>query len=225
MSALGWLLVTCVLYGAALAVYRRVGSAWLSPLLVLPVALAALLVALHVPYASYLGGGKWLLDLLGPTIVAFAVPVYRNAALIRRHAAELAAGIATGSVVAVASSALLSHALGLAPVEATSMVPRSVTTPFAMLVAEGLGGSPVLAAVFVVATGVVGLVVGRALVHRLPLRSALARGALLGMGAHGAGTAVAVELGALEGAVAGLVMIGAGLLLLAATPALRFVIT
>lgn len=221
MKPLAWLLATCALYAAARALYRRRPSVWLSPLLVVPSGVVLLLLVTGARYPAYMTGGRWLVELLGPTTVAFAIPLHRNAALLRRHAWELAAGIVAGSAVAVVSSALLSRALGLGPVEAASMLPRSITTPFAMTVAGALGGSPVLAAVFVIVTALVGIVAGRVLVLRLPLRSPLSRGALLGMGAHGAGTATALELGAVEGAVAGVVMIAAGLLLLLATPALR----
>jgi putative effector of murein hydrolase len=220
MKPLAWIVVTCGLYAAARALHRRVPGPWLSPLLVVPASLVALLLAIRVPYPAYMAGGTWLVRLLAPATVAFAIPLYRNAALLRRHALELAAGIGTGSVVAVVSSALLARAFGLGSVEVASMVPRSITTPFAMAAAEALGGSPVLAAVFVIATAVVGIVAGRALVVALPLRSPLSRGALLGMGAHAAGTAAALELGALEGAVASVVMVGAGLLLLVASPVL-----
>jgi len=208
MIALVWIVATVALYAASRALARRFLSPWLSPLLVVPGVLVVLLLATRTPYPTYLRGGRWLLALLGPTTVAFAVPLHRHRDLIRRYAVELVAGIATGSAVAVVSSAV-------------SMLPRSITTPFAMQVATTLGGSPVLAAVFVIVTALVGVVSGRALVGRLPLRSPIARGALLGMGAHGAGTALALELGAVEGAVSGLVMIGAGLLLLFGAPVLQ----
>ncbi len=220
MKPLGWLAVTCALYAGARALHRRRLVPWLSPLLVVPAGVVALLVASRADYPAYMTGGGWLVRLLAPATVAFAVPLYEHAALLRRHAVELAAGIVTGSAVAVASSVLLSRAMGLGPVAEVSMVPRAITTPFAMAVAKALGGSPVLAAVFVILTALVGLLAGRALVQALPLRSPLSRGALLGMGAHGVGTAAALELGALEGAVASVVMIGAGLLLLVVTPAL-----
>jgi predicted murein hydrolase (TIGR00659 family) len=224
MIALAWILLTVALYAASRAIVRRFPSPWLSPLLVVPGVLVVLLLATRTPYPTYLRGGRWLLALLGPTTVAFAVPLHRHRDLIRRYAVELLAGIATGSAVAVVSSAMLSRALGLPRTETLSMLPRSITTPFAMQVATTLGGSPVLAAVFVIVTALVGVVSGRALVSRLPLRSAVARGALLGMGAHGAGTALALELGAVEGAVSGLVMIGAGLLLLLGAPVLHVAI-
>jgi putative effector of murein hydrolase len=91
-----------------------------------------------------------------------------------------------------------------------SLLPRSFTTPFAMAFASEVGGSPDLAAVCVIATGVIGASLGSVLLSVLPLRSSFARGAMLGMGAHGAGVAKAREIGAEEEAVAGLVMILAG---------------
>lgn len=224
MSAAGWAAATVALYAAARALYRRSGAVFLSPLLLAPAALVALLLGFHVPYARYMQGGEPLGRVLGPVTVAFALPLYRQRSLLRRHAVELGAGLLVGSLVAVSSSLALAWAAGLDGVAARSMAPRSVTTPLAMLAASTLGGVPSLTAVFVIVTGLVGIVLGRLIVERLPLRSPLARGALLGLGAHGAGTAEAMQLGALEGAVAGLVMICAGLLLLAGAPVLKLVL-
>jgi putative effector of murein hydrolase len=92
-----------------------------------------------------------------------------------------------------------------------SLLPRSVSTPFAIAFAEDVGGVPELAATCVVITGLIGAALGELLMNWLPLRSSFARGALFGMGAHGAGTARARQVGAEEGSVAGLVMVLAGL--------------
>jgi putative effector of murein hydrolase len=87
-----------------------------------------------------------------------------------------------------------------------------------MQVSDEIGGIPDLTAIFVVLTGVFGAVIGEILLARLPLRSALARGALFGVGAHGAGTAKAHQIGRVEGAVSGLVMVLVGLLNVLAAP-------
>jgi putative effector of murein hydrolase len=58
----------------------------------------------------------------------------------------------------------------------------------------------------------------------LPLKSSLARGALFGMGAHGAGVAKANQIGAEEGSVAGLVMVLVGLVNVLAAPLLAAVL-
>jgi putative effector of murein hydrolase len=89
-----------------------------------------------------------------------------------------------------------------------------------MQVSGEIGGIPDLTAIFVVLTGVFGAVIGEFLLARMNLRSALARGALFGVGAHGAGTAKAHQIGQVEGAVSGLVMVLVGLLNVLAAPAL-----
>ena len=71
---------------------------------------------------------------------------------------------------------------------------------------------------FVVLTGISGAALGDLVLARLPLRSPLARGALFGAGAHAAGTARAHQIGREEGAVAGLVMVLAGLMNVLAAP-------
>ncbi|MNP18287.1 Inner membrane protein YohK [compost metagenome] len=135
-----------------------------------------------------------------------------------RHWPALLLGMLAGSGVAIASSWGLANALALESRVSLSLVPRSITTPFAMPVAQDLGGVPELAAVFVMLTGVFGALAGSLLIRWLPLRSALARGALFGVGAHGAGVSRAQEVGREEGTVAGLVMVLMGLLNLFAAP-------
>jgi putative effector of murein hydrolase len=74
-----------------------------------------------------------------------------------------------------------------------------------------IGGTPDLTAVFVVVTGIVGAILGKVLLNWFPIHSALARSALLGVGARGAGTVKAHEIGRPEGSVAGLVIVLVGL--------------
>jgi putative effector of murein hydrolase len=52
-----------------------------------------------------------------------------------------------------------------------------------MAVSDEIGGVPNLTAVFTILTGVCGAAMGEIMLKWLPLRSALARGALFGMGA------------------------------------------
>jgi putative effector of murein hydrolase len=156
--------------------------------------------------------------------VAFAIPIYEQRILIRRHWPILLVGVTVGSFASIVSGWMLASAFGLSDILRISLLPRSITTPFAMAVSQDMGGAPELTAVFVAATGVFGALIGELILRCLPLQSALARGALFGMGAHGAGVAKAREVGQEEGAVAGLVMVMVGVSnVLAATLILHFV--
>jgi putative effector of murein hydrolase len=148
------------------------------------------------------------------------VPIHEHRALIRRHALALAAGVAAGVGLGLLTSWGLARLFHLDQALSRSLLTRSVSTPFALAAAPRLGGTPDLAALFVVVTGVCGMVLGEAVLAFLPLRSRLARGALFGAAAHAAGSAKAREIGAEEGAVASLTMILSGVTLVLLAPLL-----
>ncbi|AZR93089.1 murein hydrolase effector protein LrgB [Bordetella trematum] len=224
LQAIFWPLATVVAYLCARTVQRRYGYWWSSALVMAPVLLLALAGLLHADYAQYMRGSHWLMAMLSPVIVAFALPLYQERAMIRRYWPILLVGVAVGSALAGVSAWLLASWLGVPDAMRLSLLPRSVATPFAMPLSARLGGIPDLTAVFVILTGVIGALMGQPLRRLLRLRSALARGALFGMGAHGAGVAKAREIAADEGAIAGLVMVLAGLCNILVTPAVVYLL-
>ena len=211
VAAVFWSVATIAFYLVAKAAYRRWHRWWLMPLALAPLMLIVAVLALHTSYHDYIRGTHWIVGLLGPATVAFAVPIYEQRALIRRRWPLLLVGMIAGSLTAFITSWALASVLGLNEALRLSLLPRSISTPFAMAVSGEIGGVPDLTAVFVIVTGILGAVIGEILLARFPIRSALARGALLGLGAHGAGTAKAHELGREEGSIAGLVMVLVGL--------------
>ncbi len=215
-----WSAATIALYLVAKRVNRRWPRWWTTPLALTPLLLMAVVVGCRESYGNYIAGTHWMVAMLGPATVAFAIPIYEQRALIRRHWPALLAGVLAGSAAAMVSAWVFASLLGLGGGLRLSLLPRSISTPFAMTVSSDIGGAPDLTAVFVVFTGVLGASLGEAMLRFLPLRSALARGALLGMGAHGAGVAKAREVGGEEGSVAGLVMVLVGLVNVFAAPLL-----
>ncbi len=211
-------LATLALYFANKKLYRRRRSLLLMPLLLTPLVLVLLLVVTHISYQDYISETHWLLWLLGPATIAFAVPVYENLSIIRRHWLSLTAGVITAVSVAVVSSVWLAKLLTLSEEVQRSLAVRSITTPFALEAAKQLGGQPDLVALFVVITGVFGMAVGDLLFLRLSVRSGLAKGAGLGASSHGAGTAKAYEIGQQEGVVSSLVMMLAGIITVIGAP-------
>lgn len=224
LQALFWSTLTIALYALGKALNRRYASWWSSPLVVAPVLLLAAALGCHESYHDYIRGTGWLVTLLAPATVAFAVPIYEERRLIRAHWPLLVLGVVVGSATAMLSCWGLSTLLGLNDELRLSLLPRSLSTPFAMIVSGRIGGAPALTAVFVLVTGVLGAVIGELLLKSLPLRSALARGALLGMGAHGAGTAKAHQIDGELGAIAGLVMVLVGTLNVLAAPLLALLL-
>lgn len=224
LQTLGWSTITIVIYMAAKSFHRLHPRWWSMPLAVTPAVLIALVLLAHENYADYIRGTHWMVLLLGPATVAFAVPIFEQRALIRRHWPALLLGMVAGSAAAMLSAWGLASLLGVGGELRLSLLPRSISTPFAMTVSGDIGGVPDLTAVFVVFTGVLGAALGEGLLRWLPLRSSLARGALFGMGAHGAGVAKANQVGQEEGAVAGLVMVLVGVLNVLMAPLLALML-
>lgn len=212
------LVITLVIYFANKRLYRRFHKLPLMPLVFTPILLVLMLILGHISWQNYIGESHWLLWLLGPATIAFAVPVYDNLAVIKRHWMSLTAGVITATVVAVTSSVWLARLFTLSDEIQRSLAVRSVTTPFALAAAKPLGGQPDLVALFVVITGVFGMAVGDVLFLRIAIKQGVAKGAGLGAASHGAGTARAYQLGQQEGVVASLVMMLSGVVTVVLAP-------
>jgi predicted murein hydrolase (TIGR00659 family) len=224
LNGLFWLALTVFLYACMRGLHQRFPRPWLSPLIVVPVILIVILLLARVPYATYNAQSHWLSAMLGPATVAFAIPIYEYRQTIRRHWFPLIVGVVVGMSVAVFSTVGLCRLLGLPDALARSLSVRSISTPFAIAAAPQMGGQAELAAVFVVITGLVGMVLGEWLLTWLPVRTSVARGALFGAGAHAVGTVTAHKRNTEEGVISSLTMIISGILIVLLAPWLaRFV--
>jgi len=191
-------------YALAQHLYQRKKWAILNPVLVSIVALISILHALQIKYSTYNEGAQFISFLLGPAVVALGVPLYLQLETIRKKGVSILMSILAGSIVGVVSGAGMSILMGGSKSIILSIAPRSVTTPIAIGISEKIGGIQSLTAAFVVATGVLGAVIGPMVLKWAHIRSRSAVGLALGAASHGIGTARALEEGELEGASAGL---------------------
>lgn len=205
------LTATLVVYALAQAVYMRLHQApWANPVLWTVLVLAGGLLVSDVPYPTYFAGAQFIHFLLGPAVVALAWPLWQRRAELRQRWARLLLAALVGGTAASFSALLLAWAFGLPTEVMLSLVPKSVTAPVAMGIAEKIGGIPALAAVFAVLTGLVGALAGKYLFDALGLPTTeegwAARGFALGTAAHGIGAARALQVNASAGAYAALAL-------------------
>jgi putative effector of murein hydrolase len=198
------LLATLACYAANKRMYRRHPHPLLMPIIATPLVLIALALLTHVRYPQYIAQTHWLVWLLGPTTVAFALPLHENRQLLRKHWMSIATGVIVASGVSIATTVWFAQAFGLPVDLQKGLAVRSVTTPFAIEAERVLGGPTDLAALF-------GMLMGETILRLLPrVRSKLAAGAILGGAAHGSGVAKARQFGDVQAVVASLVMMIAG---------------
>ncbi|GIP28828.1 hypothetical protein J23TS9_39580 [Paenibacillus sp. J23TS9] len=224
MIGLICLLVTLGIYAVCKRVYAKRPKVYLSPLLITPIIVIFILIWAEIPYESYNSGGKWLSSLLQPATIAFAIPLYKNFKVLKKHAVEIIVSVLTGSCIAMISSVFLAKWLHLSSSLVTSLIPRSITTPIAMNVSQVIGGVPNITAVFVIITGLLGSMIGPMVLRIFKIDNDIARGILFGTSSHGTGTSKAFELSSLSGTISSISMILAALFTLGAAPLMMAVL-
>jgi len=202
-----WLTLTLVAYVAGDAVAEMSGrSPVANPVLIAVILLAGMLWLTQTSYAVYFEGAQFVHFLLGPATVALAVPLYLQGARLKRAIVPVLAGLVAGSVVAVTSALFIGHALGVDFSTLAALAPKSTTAPVAIGIASSLGGSPTLAAVLVILTGIIGAVIATPLFNAIGVNDWRARGLAVGVAAHGIGTARAFQVNPTAGAFSGIGM-------------------
>ncbi|WP_366923567.1 LrgB family protein [Metallumcola ferriviriculae] len=203
---------------AAKKLYRRYPSPITHPLLISSAAIIFFLTLLGIDYHTYQQGGQLISFLLGPATVALAIPLYKNSQRISQQLTLIITSVAAGTLTAMLIAVFTVKLLGGTTELILSMVPKSVTTPIAIEISHIVGGVPSLTSVFVVITGLVGAILGPALLSYTGLASPISTGLALGTAAHGIGTGRALQEGEIQGAYSGLAMGLAGLITAFAAP-------
>lgn len=192
--------------------YRKTKKIYFSPLLIAPFMIIIVLSIFHIAYTSYNTGAKWLTDLLQPATVALAIPLYRFFPILKKYLSEILISVFLGSLMSILASFSISGLVHLNRTLVTSIIPYSITTPIAMGVSSKIGGVPTITAVFVIMTGIIGMILGPWIIRIFRFKSEIARGVLLGTSSHGAGTSKALELGSAAGAVSSVCMVLAAIM-------------
>lgn len=218
LLALLSLLATLGFYYLTKIAYRQRKIILLAPMLAAPLGIIALILGLHIPLEDYYLYTHFLVMMLGPATIAFAVPIYQERDVIRRYPVTLAVGVITGLMLGLLSSWVLIQIFPLPRELASGMLVRSVSTPFAVEAVTAFGGVPDVTAMLVIMTGIIGMVVSEPVFKLARIRTPLARGVALGAASHGAGTAKAHELGREEGVIASLTMIFTGVAMVLCAP-------
>lgn len=210
-SDLFLLTLTVGLYCLGGALYRRARIPLLHPVLLTFVAVIAFLVAADIPYIRYREATGLLNFALGMSVVALGYLLYEQVERLRSSLVPVVVATLAGCVVGILSVVYIARLLGAERQILTSLAPKSVTVPIAVAVVEPLGGIVSITSVVVFCVGIFGSIFGEWILRRAGVKDPEARGFAMGSAAHGIGTARAIEIGAVEGALSGLAMALMGL--------------
>jgi len=190
----------------------------LNPLLVAIILVIAFLKATGISYTDYNTGASYISYFLTPSTVCLAIPLYKQLELLKKNLTAVAAAITAGVIGSVVSVYVMSMIFRLEHVHYVSLLPKSITTAIGMGVSEEAGGIVTMTIVSIILTGILGNIVADGWFKLVGIKEPIAKGLALGTSAHAIGTAKALELGEVEGAMSSLSIAVAGLMTVVAVP-------
>lgn len=203
--------ISLAAYEGGLLLKKKFKLAILNPLLIGTVCIMAVLSLLKIEYRHYMEGAKYISYLLTPATVCLAVPLYRQLGLLRQNLKAVAGGIASGVLASLLSVFLLAKLFGLSHEQYVTLLPKSITTAIGLGISEELGGITTITVAVIIVTGILGNIIAEFVYKIFHIEEPVAKGLALGTASHAIGTARAMEMGEVEGAMSSLAIAVAGL--------------
>lgn len=189
---------------------KRYNYFFFNPLLVAIVSTISILLLFNIEYAEYNNGAKYLSYLLTPATVALAIPLYEQTKLLRKNSTAILIGITSGVLTSFISIFAMALLFALDHTQYVTLLPKSITTAIGIGMAEELGGYVPITVSTIVITGLFGNITGEALCRIFGITHPIAKGISIGTSTHVMGTAKAMEMGEIEGAMSSLSVAVAG---------------
>ena len=191
-----------------------------SPLFVAMVLSIGFLLITGIPYETYQPGGKVIMFFLDPATIAFAVPLYKQRALLFKYWKQIVAMLIAGLVLSVICVTIAAQILHMDKGIIGAMMPQAATTAIALPIAESIGGIKAITALAVILNAVLVSALGKTVLDKLHITDPIARGLALGTAGHTVGAAVALQNGETEGAMASPAMVVVSVLTVFVVPIL-----
>ena len=215
------LLTDSVFFGVTLSIVayligslikKKTGLGIFNPLLISIVICIAVLAVSGVDYDTYNSSAHYLSWFLTPATVCLAVPLYEQLELLKKHWQAMLSGIGAGVLTSAVTVLVLAKLLGLNHQEYVTLLPKSITTAIGMGVSEELGGYVTITVAVIIITGVLGNISAELICKVFKIEHPIAKGLAIGSASHAIGTAKAMEMGEVEGAISSLAIAVAGVL-------------
>ena len=205
-------LISLASYALGVWLRKKTGLSFFNPLLVSIILVILFLSVSGISSCTYAESADYISFLLTPATICLAVPLYEQFKLLKKNWKAVVAGIVSGVVSSLVCIFLMALLFRFDHQTYVTFLPKSITTAIGMGVAEELGGYVSLAVVVIVITGVLGNVIAEAVLKLFKIEEPIAKGIAIGSSSHAVGTAKAMEIGRIEGAMSSLSIVVCGLL-------------
>ena len=204
--------ISLVGYVIGVQLKKKFKLAVLNPLMISIIFVVGVVLLFKLDYPSYKKQAEILNYLLTPATIALAIPLYQQLSLLRKNLLAVICGIISGVFASMSSVLAMSVLFSLSHEDFVTLLPKSITTAIGMGVSEELGGIQTITVAVIIVSGVLGNVIGEGVCKLFRITEPISRGLALGTAAHAIGTAKALEMGEIEGAMSSLSIAVAGLL-------------
>ncbi len=211
-SAYFGIIISLLGYVAGVKLRKKFKFGFLNPLLISILFVIISLKILNVDYASYNSSARFLSYLLTPATVCLAIPLYQQLKLLKKNVKAVFLGIISGVLSGLGSVLALACLFGLSHEQYVTLLPKSITTAIGMGISEELGGIETITVAVIIITGVLGNITAEAVCKLFKIHEPIAVGLAIGTSSHAIGTAKALEIGEIEGAMSSLSIAVSGLL-------------
>jgi predicted murein hydrolase (TIGR00659 family) len=205
-------LISIVAYEAGSILKKKWNIPIFNPLLVSIVLIIAFLKVFSIDYNAYNSGAKYLSYFLTPATVSLAVPLYEQMEPLKKNWKAIMAGIFSGALTSACCVLVLSILFGLDHRQYITLLPKSITTAIGMGLSEEMGGYVTITVAVIIVTGILGNIIAESVCKLFRITDPVAKGIGIGSASHAIGTAKAMELGELEGAMSSLSIAVSGLI-------------
>lgn len=206
--------VSLISYMIGVYLKKKLNVGLFNPLLISIAVTIIFLVLAHIDYNAYNEGARYLSWLLTPATVCLAIPLYEEFELLKSNVRAVMCGIISGVLTSLITILVLAMFFGLTHEEYVTLLPKSITTAIGMGVSEELGGYVTITVAVIIITGVIGNILAEFICKIFRIEEPIAKGIAIGSAAHAIGTAKAMEIGEVEGAMSSLSIAVAGILTL-----------
>lgn len=204
--------LTIIVFSLANFIYKKIKNPLANPIAISIIFIIWFLGYFNINIESYEEGGSFISFFLGPATIALAIPIYKKLDLLKKNLITTLIGITLGSLAGILSIAIMSKLFSINDTMMLSLIPKSTTSAIAMDLSEQIKGNPSITIAFVIATGIMGNILGPSILNIFNIKNKRAKGVALGTASHVVGTAKAMELGQVEGAMSSLAIGIAGII-------------
>lgn len=181
-----------------------------NPLLVAIALTIAVLLVAGIEYDAYNNSAKYLSYLLTPATICLAIPLYEQYKLLKKNFTAIIVGIASGVLTSLTTIFLMALLFKLGHYEYITLLPKSITTAIGIGLSQELEGYVSITVAAIMITGLFGNIAGDIICKVCGIKHPVARGIAIGTSAHVMGTAKALQMGQIEGAMSSLSIAVAG---------------